>query len=392
MSLGGNNLDSPLTALLIAPDRDLSRQFAASLPASAGFQILAELRAYPARQTLEIRLRQLQPEVVLLDVASGLEQAAEVIQWALALNPGIHVIGLHAHNDPQAMLSVLNQGACEFLTAPFDAFTQRQAVARIRRLSRPEDKAGRSPGQVLVFTSAKPGSGASTLAAQLAFALGRAGVKKVLLADLDPMSATVSFYLKLSGSGTGETDMCDRITTTVHGLDALPSVNAASAPEAPAMLHEFLERVRRSYDLILLDLPAVFHRASLLALPEADRAFLVTTPDLPSLHLARKAVSFLAQLGFGRDRVRVLVNRLERRSGLTASDVEKILNAPVYRSFPNDYFSLDRAMVQGQAVAQSCDLARAINEFAKGLGEPDPPELRAARASSTGPERTELKV
>ena len=141
------------------------------------------------------------------------------------------------------------------------------------------------------------------------------------------MSATLSFYLKLGDSEAAGLEPVGAASfPTVHGLDALPAPGVSRhAPEPPAMLHDFLDRARSAYDWILLDLPAVFHRASLLALPEADRAFLVTTAELPSLHLTRKAVSFLAQLGFGADRVRVLVNRVERKSGLTPADMEKIL-------------------------------------------------------------------
>ncbi|HVX66339.1 MAG TPA: cellulose synthase operon protein YhjQ/BcsQ [Bryobacteraceae bacterium] len=367
-----------MTALLIAPDRELARQFSESLPEGCGFQILAELRVYPTRQTLEIRLRQLQPEVVLLDVATDLDQASEVVRWALSLDESLHVIALHVRNDPDAVVRVLRQGASEFLTAPFEQPVQRQAVERIRRLSRPTPKPARHNGKVLVFTSAKPGAGASTLTAQVGFALGRGGHSKILLADLDPMSATVSFYLKLGDSEPEAADLWDRIVPTVHGLDALPSAGAAAAPDSQAALHEFLERARRAYDWILLDLPAVFYRSSLLALPESDQAFLVTTPELPSLHLARKAVGFLAQLGFGRDRVRVLLNRAERKSGLKPSDVEKILNMPVYRSFPNDYFTLDRALVEGRPIAPGCELAREVDAFARGLLEPAAEEPQAA--------------
>jgi pilus assembly protein CpaE len=361
MGFSGNATERPLTALLIAPDRELARQFAAALPASAGFQILTELKAYPPQQTLEIRVRQLQPEVVLLDLATDYEQAAEVIRLVIHLDPAIHVVGLHTRYDSDSVLRALRQGASEFLCAPFEAAIQRQALARIRRLIEPQPAAANRSGKIVAFTSAKPGSGASTLAAQLGFALSRKTSNKILVADLDLMSRTAGFYLRL---GDGERAAGSDLWSCVTARPGWPDALAAGEPLAAPMLHEFLERARSVYDWIVLDLPAVFHRGSLLALPEADRAFLVTTPELPSLHLARKAVSLLAQLGFGRERVHVLVNRLERRSGLAPSDVEKILNAPVYRSFPDDYFSLDRALAEGDALPSGCELARTVEEFA----------------------------
>ena len=65
-----------------------------------------------------------------------------------------------------------------------------------------------------------------------------------------------------------------------------------------ARLHAVLEFARLNYDWIVIDLPVVFQRLSLMAISESDRAFLITTSELPSLHLARKAVNLLDQLGF----------------------------------------------------------------------------------------------
>ncbi len=390
MGFGGTSSEGQLTALLIAPDRDLARQFAESLRTASGFQIMAELRSYPPRQTLEIRLRQLLPEVVLIDTATDLERASELIHWTLALNPGIRVIGLHTRNEADAVLRVLSLGASDFLTAPFEPSVQKEAITRLRKMSRPDEAPNRA-GKVFVFTSAKPGAGASTLAAQIGFALASGGKHKILLADLDPMSATVSFYLKLAASEPAGAELWKRIVPTAHGLDAVPSDAEASAPEPPPDLHEFIERARAAYDFVLLDLPAVFHRSTLLALPESDRAYLVTTPELPSLHLARKAVAFLAQLGFGRERIRVLVNRMERRSGLTASDVEKILGAPVYRSFPNDYFVLDRALMSGKPIDPGCDLAAGIGALAQALERESQDAAKPAQSGGSA-KSAEVKV
>ena len=349
-----------LTALMIAPDRELARQFHEGAAVTRGFQILAELKSYPSEQTLDIRLRQLRPEVVLLDLATDLDRAAGLIRSIAAAHRGVQVIGLHLRNDSAAIVRSLRQGASEFLYAPFEAAIQAQALARIRRIAEPRAQAPQEAGAVAVFASAKPGSGASTLASQTAFALCRGATGRVLLADLDPMNGTVTFYLKAAGPADGPLPVR-------HGIDVFPA--RMSPGDSPDLSHlrEILGHARRQYRWILLDLPAIFHRATLLALPEADLAFLVTTAELPSLHLARKAINLLGQLGCGKDRVRVLVNRAAGRSGLGPADVEKILGAPVHHSFPNDYSALDRALVEGQPLEAGCELGRAIERFAAGL-------------------------
>src|SRR5580704_4638713 len=130
--------DGEIAALLIAPDRDLAQQFLATLPQTRAFQILADLKNYPPQQTLEIRVRQLKPQVVLLDLASDPSAAVDLVRYIALLNPQVHVVGLHTHNDSQMILQCLRAGAVEFLYAPFDLATQRDAISRLRRLVVPE--------------------------------------------------------------------------------------------------------------------------------------------------------------------------------------------------------------------------------------------------------------
>ena len=123
---------------------------------------------------------------MLLDLVSDIEQACETIRVVSSFRPPAQVIGLHHSKDSQAIVRSLRMGASEFLHSPFDASAQKEAAARIRRLRQPEQPAEQEPASVICFSSTKPGSGASTLAAQTAFALRRLTGRRVLLADFDP--------------------------------------------------------------------------------------------------------------------------------------------------------------------------------------------------------------
>lgn len=380
-----------LTALLVAPDRELAAALLRALPAARVFQVLAELRSYPPRQTLEIRLRQYAPDVVLVDVATDRERAAELIRWVRAVQPPVEVVGLHPRKDSEALLAAVRAGASEFLHAPFEVEAQREAAARLRRMRRPEAAPQRQPGQLLAFASAKPGSGASTLASQTAFALARLSGRRVLLADLDRMSGTVSFYLRVGPNGAWSEllEECERGSAgrwadwveQAHGVDVLPAP-AVGCREVvdPARFHELAEHLRRTYDFAVLDLPTIFHRFSLMVLAEADQGFLVTTLDLAGLHLARKAVRMLAQLGFARERSQVLVNRTGSGDGLRLADLEKVIQSPAHASFPNDTFSLERILTLGQPLGSDSELGRAVESFAGRLAGVAAPESRRSRA------------
>ncbi len=369
--------ESELNAILISPNRDLAELFLATVAKVRGFQILSDIRTYPSRQTLEIRLRQLRPEVALLDLATNMEEAGDLIRYMCSLQPPVQVVGLHTHNDSEIILGAVRLGASEFLHAPFDPPMQLEALARLRRLRQPEAAVESEYGKVVMFASAKPGSGASTLATQTAFALKRATGGRVLLADCDLGGGSIGFLLKLGQKhslvNVLENPSLDvaawsEYVVTCGGVDIL------TGPEAPHVLtvdppkfQEIVQFMRSLYDWVVLDMPSIFHRISLLGLSESERAFLVSTSELPSLHLTRKASSLLNQLGFGKERFQVLVNRANKRDGLGGSEIGKLFDCHVHSSFPNDYFSLHRVITLGRPLASDCELGKAIEHLASAL-------------------------
>ena len=386
-----------IAALLIAPDRALAQQFLATLPQTRTFQILADLKSYPPQQTLEIRIKQLKPNIVLLDLASDLNAAVEVIKFIVAMTPPVHVVGLSTKNDSTDILQSLRAGASEFLYAPFELATQREAIARLRRLVQPETPGQTEAGHVVAMASAKPGSGASTLATQVAFSLQRLTGKRILLADFDLTGGTIGFYLKLSHnyslvdalqhSDHMDVALWNSLTVNYGGVDILPAPATPYAePLDGARLRVLIEHARNLYDWVILDLPAIFNRTSLMAVSECERAYLISTSELPSLHLTRKALTLVDQLGFPKDRFQVLVNRVDKRDDIGTADMEKLFGCPIHAKLPNDYFSLHRVVTLGQPLGADGELGKAIEQLASRLcGALAPPKKVAQPARDMKP-------
>jgi pilus assembly protein CpaE len=377
MNLRGQS-EPEITAVLIAPGRELAQKFLNTLGGTRHFQILADLKSYPPPQTLEIRARQLKPQAVLIDVASDPAQALELIRFIAGLNPPVLAVGLAATNDSQAILDALRAGASEFLYSPFEVSAQSEAVARLMRLVQPEAPVAAEAGHAVAFASSKPGSGASTVATQTAFSLHRITGKRVLLADCDLTGGTIGFYLKLS-HGYSLVDalqhaehldpaLWSSLTVNYGGVDILP---APAVPYADALdgarLRMLAEQARWMYDWVILDLPTIFTRTSLMAVSECDRAFVVSTGELPSLHLTRKALTMVDRLGFPKERFQVLVNRVDKRDDIGVADMEKLFGCPVHSRLPNDYFALHRVVTLGQPLGADCELGRAIESVAQRL-------------------------
>ncbi len=394
--IGGTGAhERALTAVLVAKDRVLAESFLAAASESRVFEILSDLKEYPPAATLEMRLRQIQPDVLLIDVASDFETASRLIQAAAAVQPPIHVVGLHHRTDPEAVIRCFRAGAAEFLSAPFEAAAQRDAAGRLRRLRDPEPGRPQENGAVVAFAPAKPGSGASTAATQCAFALKRATGGRVLLVDLDTQAGSIAFHLKLQPTYS-VLDAVERSSRLDPGawsalVASAGGIDVLAAPEIPAPggidsngLHEVLEYSRMLYDWVVVDLPSVFHRLTLFVLSEADAACLVSTADLVSLHMARRAVGLLGQLGFARDRFQMVVNRLDRRAGLSASDMEKIFGCPVFATLPEDPHSVHRMVTRVEPPGKDCELGRALEQLAA--------KIRSLSSVGARPGRAEGRV
>lgn len=364
-----------ISALLVAPDKSLAEQFAAKAAKTRAFDILAVLDSYPQPQALEARLRQYRPDVLLLDVATSLDVASELIRFVTSSKSPLPVIGLHTHNDSEAILRSLRFGACEFLYAPFEVSIQEAAITRIQKLLAPLGGGDRERGRVVVFSSVKPGSGASTLAVQTAYAIRRATNRRVLVADFDLIGGSTGFFLDvqqeeslvdvLKHQGRMTHELWSTVTADADGIDVLPAP-AMPCLDAPDFrkLNEIVEYARSQYDWTVIDLPTIFSRLSIMSVSESDRAFLVATSELASLHMARRAVKLLAQLGVDSQKFQVLINRIDERNELSASDLTKLFDCRVDTSLPDDKLGIQLVVTSGTAVPGDSPLGKAIDSLA----------------------------
>ena len=366
--------EKTISALLISPNREMAEQFVRAASEGDEFQILSDVKEYINDQVLEMRLRQWQPDLVFLDLVTDIEQACQSIRFLTGRTPSVQAVGLHFEQDADSIVRSLRAGATEFLWAPFDRDAQSAAAERIRKLKAPAPVESHSSGSVIGFASTKPGSGASTLAAQVAFSIRRLGEKKVLLLDLDLMGGTIGFYLKLQHNHSlnevlespepPSRDDLARMVATVGGVDILPGPDEPQSIQIEqSRLHSVISEYRTIYDYVILDLPAIFQRTSLLGLSESDTSYLVTTAELPSLHLTRKALDMLAAFGFEKSRYGIILNRLNKEDGIASVDLEKMFGAPIKATLPNDYFSLHRVVTRGEPLAGDGELARSIESL-----------------------------
>jgi Flp pilus assembly CpaE family ATPase len=135
-----------------------------------------------------------------------------------------------------------------------------------------------------------------------------------------------------------------------------------------AQMKDLLEFARKTYKAVCVDLSGNLEKFSLEVMAESKRIFLVCTPEISSLHLAREKHQFLKRLDMG-DKVSVLLNRMTKRPLITAEQIEQQLGLPVTMSLSNDYNGVHRALTAGQEVDPKSELGAQYARFANKIIE-----------------------
>jgi Flp pilus assembly CpaE family ATPase len=165
----------------------------------------------------------------------------------------------------------------------------------------------------------------------------------------------------------------DKLVTTRGDLDIIPAGRTAPGFRIEAMqIRYLLEYARRNYRVICTDLSGILEKFSIEILHEAKQIFLVCTPEVPSLHLAREKLRFFRTMDL-QGRVKMLLNRAQRRSLIPISEIEKVLGMPVFMSFPNDYVGVHKALTAGKQVSPASELGKGFHALAESIRNPEKP-------------------
>jgi pilus assembly protein CpaE len=370
-----------LKGAIICPDLELTEKLEELLAGMGVVAIQRTIPRYPNANELMRVLRASAPQILFLSIES-LSRALEIVTASESQLPGIQFIAIGRSADPATLLEVMRSGVREFVSLPFQRQTVMDALVRIKEALDRKPVQLESTDLVFTFLPSKPGVGSTTIAANAAIAVSRLPEQRSLLVDCDMNSGMIRFLLQLD-NGYSILDAAERafqldeniwpqLVSTIGNLDVLHSgsLNPDLRVEATHIRH-ILDFARRNYKAIFLDLSGNLERFSLEAMHESKKIFLVVTPEIPSLHLAREKLQYLRNLDLG-DRVAILLNRCQKRALVDPSQVEELLQQPVLMTFPNDYQGVVRATTAGKAVDAASDLGRQFSALAQYMLERKP--------------------
>jgi pilus assembly protein CpaE len=310
-------------------------------------------------------LRQLHPELVVLDIGSAPDLGIKFAQFLAETSPGTRFIAAGPLLQPDLLLTAMRAGVADYLPKPVTNEAFRAALDRMRHLLGVATKEGpRQPGQVYAFYSPKGGAGTTTTATNFAVVLHRLTGKKTLLVDLDLELGEIALLLGVQPR-FNFVDMVQNF----HRMDAelLASyierhesgVHLLSAPYQPEKaevvtgeeIRRILQFLRKHYDYLVVDTSKSFSPATLASLEQADLAFIVTNVDLASLRNLQRGLPLLKRmLSRGEKHIRLVVNRYHPENDISLDDVQRTLGLPVFHTLGNDYEGVSQSISTGKPI------------------------------------------
>jgi Flp pilus assembly CpaE family ATPase len=374
-----------LRAVVISPDVELETRLTDVLGRSGRVAIVKSTERYLVGYELERFLRANAPQVVFLCIQS-LPRAMDVILAVEQTMPAVQVVAIDRTCDHSILLDLMRNGVREFLGYPFESSNVAAAISRLEDVLSRKPAVWDSTDLVFSFLPAKAGAGASTAALNASIALSRLPDTNVLLTDLDLNSGLIGFMLKLDAGYTiyEAAESMDRmdehiwpqLVNSTGALDVLPAGRLDPQTRIePIQIRHLISFARRFYRAICLDLSGNMEKYSLEVMQESKRIFLVCTPEIPVLHLARQKIQLLAGMDLG-DRISVILNRAQKRPLITPEQIQQLLGVPIFLELPNDYEGVHKALTDGREIDPASELGKQFTKLSYSMMEKSPPRLR----------------
>lgn len=339
---------------------------------------------YPVAATdpLIPRMHALHADVILVDVpVENPSPALNSIELLRQEVPETAVFAIGSMSQPQSIVSAMRAGAREYIERPTTTTDLLEAFIRLSTNQRKVKRDG-PRGKVFTVVNAKGGSGATTVAVNLALALQSAH-GNVALVDLAPLGhAALHLNLKAPFTVADAIRNLHRMDSSLlesfmtrqsGGLQLLAgAINPAAGDAATAEYARLFDLMASHFRYVVVDASSRLDSTTRLVGNLSETVLLVAHADVASLWSASRVVQFLGE-NSNRERVKLVLNRFRKIPGFHESDAETASGATLLWRIPNQYFAVSAAIDRGVPLMQQnhSEIARAFNGLAAALTQND---------------------
>jgi pilus assembly protein CpaE len=324
------NATSPVRLLLVEDVPQVSQYVRGLLSAQAQVK-LVDVVTDGSRAVAQAS--QLRPDVVIVDwLLQGRTKGEKVVAQLREAGLGIPVVVLTVpqnpvHRDPLAGIDAV-------LGMPFSGFELVNVVVSVHQAAVSASETALS--RLIVVYAPKGGVGKTTVAFNLAVALGQAGTRTALvdgslqfgdLRSLLRVPADAPSILDLPTDRIGESDLQDVLWRDPSGIDILLAPPRVEMAEMVSVrdVEKSLSLLRRLYGAVVVDMPSALGDIPLALLDAADTILEIVTYDSTTIRNTLAVAEAFRAIGYPPEKVQYVVNRADSTGGIAAEDLARAL-------------------------------------------------------------------
>jgi pilus assembly protein CpaE len=294
-----------------------------------------------------------------------------------------------ARMDPEFLIRALRTGTQEFIPQPIK---KEEVIAAVKKfLEKKQLKEVIAPkmdrhGKIINLMGSKGGVGTTTIAVNLAAHLVKSSPNpaSVALVDMNCILGEIPIFLNIKPKFSwGE------IARNISRLDAHYLMSTFSkhpsgiyvlpAPiglegmgvSTPELIENILRLMMPIFDFIVIDGGQSLDEVSLKILEMTDVLCMIAILSLPCLTNVKRLLRTFETLGYPPDeKIRIVINRFEKKSLISLKDAEAALNRNIFGLIENDYPNTMSAINQGKTldmIAPGADVTKNIKILASGF-------------------------
>ena len=308
--------------------------------------------------------KELRPDVILMDINMPDMDGITATELIRQQNPASQVVILSVQGDPNYMRRAMLAGARDFLTKPPALDELTAAVRRAGKMAHQERaKTAVMPGmagsgialqaasgifgKVIVVYGPKGGTGTTTIAVNLAITL-QSEETRVALVDGNLQFGDVAVFMNeqvrnsILDLAPRAEELDPEVVNNVMLTHSASGVRLLAAPNRP----EYAENVsgeqygkvvkflRTMFSYIIIDASSALTDIVLAAMDACDLVILITTQEIPAIKNARLFLDLADVLGIKRKQILFVMNRFDKRIGITPEKVGESFKQEVAAVIP----------------------------------------------------------
>jgi pilus assembly protein CpaE len=322
-------------------------------------------------------------DLLIYELGPDKESAFKILHASIQKGLAKEVFLVTEETDKDLLLQAIRLGAKEFLSMPFEIKEVQKALERYVDQNQHLIKQSKK-GKLINIVGSKGGVGTTTIAVNLAVNLAEKQKSSVALIDSNMLFGEIPLFLGITPkhdwgeiirnvSRMDKTLFSNILTRHSSGVDVYPSPRNMEelGTVVVKQVVRMFNKMREIYDFIIIDGGQSQNYLSTKALEISDQIILVAEQSLPCLSNTNKLLKAFSELGYPRDeQISVLINRYQKREGISLKEAENCIHKNVMWTVPNDYSTTLAAINQGlplAEVASGASVTKKINKISSFL-------------------------